>query len=139
MTDQTLSSSFPRITPEVSSSSHFSPNPINTIEDTGQRAVPSGPGFENFVFQGFMTGWWQKLYACLYRRWTQLLDALKRDKLVEVKSSQMGLGKALLYAITARVLPRAKRSIAANTPDQRQCRLKPIMNPCSGKAVAECL
>ncbi|HQM55756.1 MAG TPA: ATP-binding protein, partial [Anaerolineaceae bacterium] len=42
----------------------------------------------------------------------QLLDALKRDKLVEVKSSQMGLGEgAYLYAITGAGITHAREAL----------------------------
>jgi len=115
VTDQTLSSSFPRITPEVSSSSHFSPNPINTIEDTGLSALfLQDLALKILYFQGFMTGY--KVAEALCLPFTgmvdQLLDALKRDKLVEVKSSQMGLGEgAYLYAITGAGITHAREAL----------------------------
>lgn len=115
MTDQTLSSSFPRTNPEVSSSSHFSPNPINTIEDTGLSALfLQDLALKILYFQGFMTGY--KVAEALCLPFTgmvdQLLDALKRDKLVEVKSSQMGLGEgAYLYAITGAGITHAREAL----------------------------
>ncbi|HNS07757.1 MAG TPA: AAA family ATPase [Anaerolineaceae bacterium] len=115
MTDQTQSSSFPRINPEVSSSSHFSPNPINTIEDTGLSALfLQDLALKILYFQGFMTGY--KVAEALCLPFTgmvdQLLDALKRDKLVEVKSSQMGLGEgAYLYAITGAGITHAREAL----------------------------
>jgi len=115
VTDQTLSSSFPRINPEVSSSSHFSPNPINTIEDTGLSALfLQDLALKILYFQGFMTGY--KVAEALCLPFTgmvdQLLDALKRDKLVEVKSSQMGLGEgAYLYAITGAGITHAREAL----------------------------
>jgi len=115
VTDQTQSSSFPRINPEVSSSSHFSPNPINTIEDTGLSALfLQDLALKILYFQGFMTGY--KVAEALCLPFTgmvdQLLDALKRDKLVEVKSSQMGLGEgAYLYAITGAGITHAREAL----------------------------
>lgn len=115
MTDQTQSSSFPKINPEVSSSSHFSPNPINTIEDTGLSALfLQDLALKILYFQGFMTGY--KVAEALCLPFTgmvdQLLDALKRDKLVEVKSSQMGLGEgAYLYAITGAGITHAREAL----------------------------
>jgi len=115
VTDQTLASSLSRSHPEANTSNHYTPNPINTIEDTGLGALfLQDLALKILYFQGFMTGY--KVAEALCLPFTgmvdQLLDALKRDKLVEVKSSQMGLGEgAYLYAITGAGITHAREAL----------------------------
>lgn len=115
MADQNLSSSLDKNTPAASNSSHFTPNPINTIEDTGLGSLfLQDLALKILYFQGYMTGYKVAEALCLpfSGMVDQLLDALKRDKLVEVKSSQMGLGDGVyLYAITGAGITHAREAL----------------------------
>ncbi len=115
MTDQNLVSSLNKNTPAASTSSHFTPNSITTIEDTGLGALfLQDLALKILYFQGYMTGYKIAEALCLpfSGMVDQLLDALKRDKLVEVKSSQMGLGEGVyLYAITGAGITHAREAL----------------------------
>ncbi len=115
MADQNLVSSLDKNTPAASPSSHFTPNPINSIEDTGLGALfLQDLALKILYFQGYMTGYKVAEALCLpfSGMVDQLLDALKRDKLIEVKSSQMGLGDGVyLYAITGAGITHAREAL----------------------------
>ena len=115
MADQNLVSSLDKNTPVSSPSSHFTPNPINSIEDTGLGALfLQDLALKILYFQGYMTGYKVAEALCLpfSGMVDQLLDALKRDKLIEVKSSQMGLGDGVyLYAITGAGITHAREAL----------------------------
>jgi predicted ATPase with chaperone activity len=99
-----------------SENSGFSPKPVTKIEDTGlsflwlQDLVLKG-----MYFQGYMTGF--KIAEDIALPFTgvidQILEALKREKLLEIKSSQsMGLGEgAYTYAITGAGIDRAREAL----------------------------
>ncbi len=93
----------------------FSPPPINTIEDTGLSPLwLQDLVLKIFYFQGYMSGF--KLAEEIALPFTgvldQILDALKREKSVEVRSSQMGLGEgAYVYAITGAGIARAREAL----------------------------
>jgi predicted ATPase with chaperone activity len=93
----------------------FSPAPISKIEDTGLSALwVQDLALKILYYQGYMTGF--KVAEALALPFggivDQLLDTLKREKLVEVKSSQMGLGEgAYQYAITGAGIARAREAL----------------------------
>lgn len=93
----------------------FSPPPLNTIEDTGLEILYlQDLTLKIMYFQGYMTGYKIAEVLCLpfSGMVDQILDALKKEKLVEVKSSQMGLGDgAYLYAITGAGIVHAREAI----------------------------
>lgn len=99
----------------TASNAAFVPPPINRVEDTGL----SNLWLQDLVlkimyFQGYMTGFKIAEETALPFSGVidQILEALKREKLVEVRSSQMGLGEgAYLYAITGAGIARAREAL----------------------------
>lgn len=93
----------------------FTPPPINTLEDTGLEPLfLQDLALKILYFQGYLTGYKIAEALCLpfSGMVDQILDGLKKDKLVEVKSSQMGLGEgAYLYAITGAGIIHAREAI----------------------------
>ena len=93
----------------------FVPPPINRIEDTGLSQLwLQDLALKILYFQGFLSGF--KIAEEIALPFTgvvdQILDALKREKFVEVKSSQMGLGEgAYQYAITGAGIARAREAL----------------------------
>jgi len=93
----------------------FTPPILQSIEDTGLSALwLQDLALKILYFQGYLTGF--KIAEEIALPFTgivdQLLDALKRDKFVEVKTSQMGLGEgAYLYAITGAGSDRAREAL----------------------------
>ena len=115
MTDEKTGSPFIKQNPPAAPSNQFSPPPINTIEDTGLELLfLQDLTLKIIYFQGYMTGYKIAEELCLpfSGMVDQILDALKREKLVEVKSSQMGLGEgAYLYAITGAGILHAREAL----------------------------
>ncbi len=101
--------------PTSSSAGSFLPPPINRIEDTGLSALwLQDLALKILYFQGYLTGF--KIAEAMALPFSgsvdQILDSLKRDKLIEVRSSQMGLGEgAYLYAITGAGIIRAREAL----------------------------
>ena len=94
----------------------FVPPPVQRIEDTGLSALwLQDHILKVLYFQGYMTGF--KIAEEIALPFTgvvdQLLDALKRDKLVEIRSSQIGgLGEgAYQYGITGLGISRAHEAL----------------------------
>lgn len=93
----------------------FVPLPINKLEDTGLSSLwLQDLALKIMYFQGYMTGF--KVAEELALPFTgivdQILETLKREKLVEVKSSQMGLGDgSYQYAITGAGILRAREAL----------------------------
>jgi len=93
----------------------FTPPILQSIEDTGLSALwLQDLALKILYFQGYLTGF--KIAEEIALPFTgivdQLLEALKRDKFVEVKTSQMGLGEgAYLYAITSAGSDRAREAL----------------------------
>lgn len=93
----------------------FSPAPIIKIEDTGLGLLWLQDLVLKIVyFQGYMTG--LKIAETLALPFAgvvdQILEGLKRDKMIEVRSSQMGLGDgAYLYAISGAGIIRAREAL----------------------------
>ncbi len=93
----------------------FLPPPINKLEDTGLSALwLQDLALKIMYFQGYMTGLKvaEELALPLSGVVDQILEALKREKLIEVKPSQMGQGDgSYQYAITSAGMIRAREAL----------------------------
>jgi hypothetical protein len=93
----------------------YIPPPISRIEDTGLSILwLQDLALKIMYFQGYMTGFKVSEEMCLPFSGVvdQILEGLKREKLVEVKSSQMGLGEGgYQYAITGAGIARAREAL----------------------------
>ncbi len=93
----------------------FVPSSIQKIEDTGLSQLwLQDLALKILYFQGYMGGF--KIAEAMALPFSgitdQILDALKREKFVEVRSSQMGLGEgAYQYAITGAGIARAREAL----------------------------
>ncbi len=93
----------------------FTPPILEKIEDTGLSPLwLQDLALKILYFQGYLTGF--RIAEEMALPFTgivdQILEALKRDKFIEVKTSQMGLGDgAYLYAITGGGSSRAREAI----------------------------
>ena len=94
---------------------HFSPPPINSVEDTGLSALWLQDLTLKILYsQGYMSGFKiAELIALPFAGVTDgILEALKREKLIEVKSSQGGLGEgAYTYGITGAGITRGREAL----------------------------
>ncbi len=93
----------------------FSPSVLTRIEDTGLSPLwVQDLALKILYFQGYLTGFKmaEELALPFSGIVDQILDTLKREKLVEVRSSQMGLGEgAYQYAITGAGIARAREAL----------------------------
>ncbi|GAB4578532.1 MAG: AAA family ATPase [Anaerolineales bacterium] len=93
----------------------FTPPPISTIADTGiSQLWLEDLALKILYFSGYMTGFKvAETMALPFPGVTDiLLTSLKQDKLVEIKSSQGGLGEgAYTYAITGAGIVRAREAL----------------------------
>jgi hypothetical protein len=93
----------------------FVPPPLNSLEDTGLNPLwLQDLTLKIFYFQGYLSGFKvAELIALPFAGVTsQILEMLKREKLIEVKSSQGGLGEgAYTYAITEAGIRRAREAL----------------------------
>ena len=93
----------------------FLPPNINRIEDTGLSPLwLQDLALKILYFQGYMTGFKvaEEMALPFSGVIDQILEALKREKFVEVKSSQIGLGEgAYQYAITGAGISRAREAL----------------------------
>jgi len=95
--------------------SPFNPPPLNKISDTGLSQLwLQDLALKTLYFQGYLSGF--KVAEAMRLPFAgivdQILDALKKEKYVEVKSSQMGLGEgAYQYAITGAGIARAREAL----------------------------
>ncbi len=93
----------------------FIPPPVMSIEDTGLSALwLQDLILKIMYFQGYLTGYKvaEEVALPFSGIVDQMMDALKREKLIEVRSSQMGLGEgAYLYAITSMGIARAREAL----------------------------
>ncbi|HWQ04553.1 MAG TPA: ATP-binding protein [Longilinea sp.] len=93
----------------------FFPPPITKVDDTGLSPLwLQDLVLKIMYFQGYLTGF--KIAEEIALPFTgvvdQILEALKREKSVEVRSSQMGLGEgAYLFAITSAGIARAREAL----------------------------
>lgn len=100
--------------PQVNTGTFFPP-PISKVEDTGLSPLwLQDLVLKIMYFQGYLTGF--KIAEEIALPFTgvvdQILEALKREKLVEVRSSQMGLGEgAYLFAITSAGIAHAREAL----------------------------
>jgi len=91
------------------------PPNLTKIEDTGLSQLwLQDLALKILYFQGYLSGF--KIAEEMTLPFTglvdQILEALKREKFVEVKSSQLGLGEgAYLYAITGAGIARAREAL----------------------------
>ena len=99
----------------LSAQPSFSPSNLINLDDTGLSALwLQDLALKILYFQGYMSG--LKIAEAMALPFTglvdQILDALKREKFVEVKSSQIGLGEgAYQYAITSAGIARAREAL----------------------------
>jgi predicted ATPase with chaperone activity len=93
----------------------YAPPPITKVEDTGLSPLwLQDLILKIMYFQGYLSGLKVAEQVALpFQGVTdQILDSLKRDKLIEVRSSQMGLGEgAYIYAITGAGISRAREAL----------------------------
>ena len=93
----------------------FTPPPITRIEDTGLSPLwLQDLILKVMYFQGYLSGFKiaEEVALPFAGLTAVLLDNLKREKLIEVKSSQMGLGEgAYTYAITFAGIDRAREAL----------------------------
>ncbi|MBN1230742.1 MAG: ATP-binding protein [Anaerolineales bacterium] len=93
----------------------FLPPSITKIEDTGLSFLwLQDLALKILYFQGYLNGFQvaESIALPFAGVVEHILESLKRDKLVEVKSSQMGLGEgAYLYAITGAGINRAREAL----------------------------
>ncbi len=93
----------------------YTPPPVTRIEDTGLSPLwLQDLIIKVLYFQGFLTGFKiaEEIALPFAGLTSHLLETLKREKLVEVKSSQMGLGEgAYTYAITSAGIDRAREAL----------------------------
>ncbi|MBN1305011.1 MAG: AAA family ATPase [Anaerolineales bacterium] len=93
----------------------FIPTPLSSLEDTGLSSLwLQDLALKILYFRGFLSGFRiaEELALPLAGVVDQILDALKREKLLEVKSSQGGLGEGgYTYAITSAGMERAREAL----------------------------
>lgn len=114
MTGQPPSSLTPVQKP-ASTAGQFLPPPINKVEDTGLAILwLQDLALKILYFQGYLTGYKIAEAMALPFAGTvdQILESLKREKFIEVRSSQMGLGEgSYLYAITGAGITKAREAL----------------------------
>src|SRR5512141_3151619 len=107
--------SIPRTEGAVAQSVQFVPPPISKLEDTGLSLLwLQDLTLKIFYYQGYLSGFKvaEEIALPFAGIVDQILETLKREKLLEVKSSQMGLGEgSYLYAITGAGLLRAREAM----------------------------
>ena len=100
---------------QTTGGSNFVPPPLNHVNDTGLSVLwLQDLALKILYFQGYLSGF--KIAEAMTMPFAgvtdQLLEALKRERLVEVRSSQMGLGEgAYQYAITGAGIARAREAL----------------------------
>jgi predicted ATPase with chaperone activity len=99
----------------TSASTAFSPPQINSLEDTGLSPLwLQDLALKILYFRGYLTGFKvaEEITLPFAGVMDQILVALKQDKLIEVKSSQGGLGEgAYTYGITGAGILRAREAL----------------------------
>lgn len=102
-------------TGQISPGSGFSPPQINNLEDTGLSALwLQDLVLKVLYFRGYLTGFKiaEEITLPFAGITDQLMFALKQEKLIEVKSSQGGLGEgAYTYGITGQGIIRAREAL----------------------------
>ncbi len=110
---RTPTRSEPMETPQISK---FTPPPITRVEDTGLSELwLQDLALKVLYFQGYLSGFKiaEEIALPFAGLVDQILDNLKREKFVEIKSSnQMGLGEgSYMYAITGAGIMRAREAL----------------------------
>lgn len=100
---------------DIHNREEFAPPVINHVEDTGLSPLwLQDLALKVLYFQGFLSGFRvaEEMALPFAGIIDQILESLKREKFVEVKSSQMGLGEgAYQYAITGAGISRAREAL----------------------------
>lgn len=93
----------------------FTPPNLSKIEDTGLSQLwLQDLALKILYFQGYLSGFKvaEEMALPFAGLVDQILEALKREKFVEIKSSQIGLGEgAYLFAITSAGIARAREAL----------------------------
>lgn len=99
----------------TASSTPFYPSTLNSVDDTGLSPLwLQDLALKILYFQGYMNGFKiaEEIALPFAGITDTILQALKADKLIEVKSSQGGLGEgAYTYAITGAGIARAREAL----------------------------
>jgi predicted ATPase with chaperone activity len=99
----------------IASNAPFYPSSLNSVEDTGLSPLwLQDLALKILYFQGYMNGFKiaEEIALPFAGITDQILQALKAEKLIEVKSSQGGLGEgAYTYAITGAGIARAREAL----------------------------
>ena len=102
-------------TQATAESGAFIPPPISKIDDTGLSILwLEDLALKIIYYQGYLSGFKiaEEIALPFAGIVDQLLETMKREKLIEVKSSQMGLGEgAYQYAITQAGVIRAREAL----------------------------
>jgi predicted ATPase with chaperone activity len=105
----------PQKTKPASQDVPFLPPPISSLEDTGLSPLwLQDLALKILYFQGYLSGFRiaEELSLPFAGLVDQILETLKREKSIEVKSSQMGLGEgSYQYAITGGGIVRAREAL----------------------------
>jgi len=100
---------------QSSGSGGFVPSPVTKLSETGLSQLwLQDLALKILYFQGYLTGFKiaEEIALPFAGVTDHILDALKREKFVEVRSSQMGLGEgAYQYAITTAGIGRAREAL----------------------------
>lgn len=110
-----LPTTFPSRIQEKFPGESFYPSPVTKMEDTGLSPLwLQDLALKILYFQGYLTGFTiaEQMALPFPNVVDQLLEALKREKFIEVKTSQIGLGEgAYQYAITGAGIARAREAL----------------------------
>jgi len=110
-----IQSTFPPSIRENFPGDGFYPPAINKMEDTGLSPLwLQDLALKILYFQGYLTGFTiaEEMALPFPNVVDQILEALKREKFIEVKTSQIGLGEgAYQYAITSAGIARAREAL----------------------------
>jgi predicted ATPase with chaperone activity len=105
----------PRPASTVVNTTPFYPAPITKLDDTGLSLLwLQDLALKILYYQGYLSGFKvaEEIALPFAGIVDQILESLKREKLIEVKSSQMGLGEgSYQYAITGAGIQRAREAL----------------------------
>jgi predicted ATPase with chaperone activity len=104
-----------QLSQQPTESGGFMPPPVTKLSETGLSQLwLQDLALKILYFQGYLTGFKiaEEIALPFAGITDHILDALKREKFVEVRSSQMGLGEgAYQYAITTAGIARAREAL----------------------------
>ena len=110
-----LQTTYPPDTSLNLSNDGFYPSAITKMEDTGLSPLwLQDLALKILYFQGYLTGFTiaEEMALPFANVVDQILETLKREKFIEVKTSQIGLGEgAYQYAITGAGIARAREAL----------------------------